>query len=372
MTHDSDAATTNTKTSPRPSASYRDSGVDISVGDRAKRRIAERIRATHGPEVIHGAGLFGGFFELSPSDSPLVLVSSADSVGTKVLLAAMLGAERGLGIDLVNHCVNDILACGARPLFFLDYFATSSFDPEQLAEVVDGLTEACQAAGCALVGGETAQLPGIYQEDAFDLAGFVVGQVRRDRLIDGSAIAAGDVVIGLPSNGLHTNGYSLARPALGIDAPTEEAFQRLGSTPDWSDRTLGELLAAPHRSYLPVVEPLLGDPSIHGLAHITGGGLADNISRVIPDGLEAAIDITAWDVPPLFRYIQETGNIDLGEMYRVFNMGIGFVLIVPAEAGGSMLSRLDGARAIGTIQRAREPGPKAKLVGLGAAEGDPT
>lgn len=330
--------------------SYRDAGVDIDATDLAKRRITDLVTGTHGPAVLRGLGHFGGFFAAPGDDNPNVLVSSADSVGTKVLVANLAGFHEHIGADLVNHCVNDILACGARPLFFLDYFAAADLDIEMFESIVRGMTAACRDAGCALIGGETAQLPGVYAGGSYDLAGFIVGNVHRDAIIDGATIQAGDLIIGLPSSGLHTNGYSLARAALGLTQDEAAGRERLAEVPGWSDRTLGDLLLEPHRSYLHQVGPLLDQGVIRGMAHITGGGLCGNINRIIPDGLTATIDVRSWEVPALFQMIQRAGEIPDGEMYRVFNMGIGFVLIVnPDDAG--RVTCLDGARVIGEIRQ---------------------
>lgn len=346
---------------------YQAAGVDIDAADRAKERIARLLASTHGPEVLRGVGHFGGFFQAPGASNQSVLVSSADSVGTKILVAILAEHYESLGADIVNHCVNDILACGALPLFFLDYIASADFDSERLHEVMIGMAAACRAAGCAIVGGETAQLPGIYREGTFDLAGFIVGAVERDRIIDGSGIEAGDVLIGLPSDGLHTNGFSLARAALGLDGDPSEARRRLEVVPEWSDRPLAELLLARHRSYLPVVAPLLESHSIAGMAHVTGGGIAGNVRRIVPEGLQAAIDISSWDVPPLFRHIQRAGDVSDVEMYRVFNMGIGFVLVVHPSDALTGMGQLDGACRIGEIRRAATGG--ARYEGLSDAPG---
>jgi len=339
---------------PSRSGSYRSAGVDIDAADSAKDRIAARVAATHGVSVLRGVGLFGGFFRAPQSDGSVVLVSSADSVGTKVLLASLLGEHRGIGVDLVNHCVNDILACGARPLFFLDYYATPRLVEQDLEQIIDGMTDACQAAGCALIGGETAQLPGIYQTDSYDLAGFIVGEVEENRIIDGSGIREGDVVIGLPSAGLHTNGFTLARAALGLDGSRDEAIERLAAAPDWSDRSLGELLMTPHRSYLSAVAPFLDQGVINGMAHITGGGIAGNLARVVPHGLGADINTAAWTPTPLFGEIQRRGEIAASEMFKVFNMGIGFVLVARPEDAPDIVRDIDGARAIGHVVRSTD------------------
>lgn len=344
---------------------YQAAGVDIDAADRAKERIARLLASTHGPEVLRGVGHFGGFFEVPGASNQSVLVSSADSVGTKILVAILADRYESLGADIVNHCVDDILACGARPLFFLDYIASADFDSDRLDDVISGLAAAGRSAGCAIIGGETAQLPGLYREGAFDLAGFIVGSVERDRIIDGSVIAAGDILIGLPSDGLHTNGYSLARAALGLDSEPSEARRRLDVVPEWSDRSLAELLLAQHRSYLPVVAPLFESNVITGMAHVTGGGIAGNVRRIVPQGMQAVIDVSNWEVPPLFRHIQRTGEISDVEMYRVFNMGIGFVLVVHPSEAAAVMGRLEGACRIGEVRPAATGG--ARFEGLSDA-----
>ena len=345
------------------SGSYRSAGVDIDAADAAKDRIAARVAATHGVSVLRGVGLFGGFFRSPKSDGQVVLVSSADSVGTKVLLAELMADHRGIGIDLVNHCLNDILACGARPLFFLDYYATPKLIPHDLEQVVDGLAEACEAAHCALVGGETAQLPGIYQANAYDLAGFIVGQVEENNIVDGSRIRESDIVIGLPSDGLHTNGFTLARSALGIDGSRELAQERLAVVPEWDVRSLGEILLTPHRSYLNDVSPLLDYGVVNAMAHITGGGMSGNLSRVVPLGLTAVIDVDSWTPGPLFRDIQSQGAISDGEMYRVFNMGIGFVIVTSPINADQILDSVSGSQIIGRIHSS-VGSDRVRLVGL--------
>ncbi len=342
--------------------SYRDAGVDIDATDLAKRRITDLVTGTHGPAVLRGLGHFGGFFAAPGENNPHVLVSSADSVGTKVLVANLAGHHENIGVDLVNHCVNDILACGARPLFFLDYFAAANLDIAMFESIVRGMTAACRDAGCALIGGETAQLPGVYAGGSYDLAGFIVGSVHRDAIIDGATIQPGDLLVGLPSSGLHTNGYSLARAALGLTGDEATGRERLAGVPDWSNRSLGDLLLEPHRSYLHQVGPLLDQGGIRGMAHITGGGLCGNVSRIIPDGLTATIDAGSWEVPPLFRTIQQAGEIPDDEMYRVFNMGIGFVSVVDPDVAGRFTS-LVGARVIGEIRRDGRDA-RAELVGV--------
>jgi phosphoribosylformylglycinamidine cyclo-ligase len=321
----------------KPGLTYRDAGVDIDAQDEALRRIKDFVRGTRTKGVLSELGSFGGLFQpdLAGFECP-ILVSSADGVGTKLKAAFLSGKHNTVGRDLVNHCVNDILVQGARPLFFLDYVATGRLEPGVLAAVVEGLAAGCRENGCALLGGETAEMPGFYADGEYDVAGFIVGMVDRPRLLDGSAVRAGDVLVGLPSAGMHTNGYSLARKVffevagLGIDDPVEGVGQ-----------TVGQLLLAEHRSYLGA----LADPStlnIHALAHITGGGLTDNLPRVLPSGCSARIDRAGWTVPPLFRFIEERGGVAEGEMFRTFNMGIGMVAAISPQDAGALEAHLDG------------------------------
>lgn len=319
---------------------YARAGVDIDAATDAVDRMKAHIKTTMTPGALSETGSFGGMFALSalgPLQDP-VLVSSIDGVGTKLKIAFATGRHGTVGRDLVSHCVNDILVQGARPLFFLDYFGTGRLEPHVAAEVVRGLADGCRAAGCALLGGETAEMPGLYASGEYDLAGCIVGLVERDKIVDGKSVRPGDAVLGLASDGLHTNGYSLARQALledagmALDAPVPE----LGGVP------LADALLWPHRGYAPAVLPLLAlSPSpIKAMAHITGGGFTDNIPRVLPGGVGVQIDRTAWDVPPLFRLIQEAGGVSDAEMFRVFNMGIGFVLIAAPEQAESVLASL--------------------------------
>jgi len=308
---------------------YKASGVDIDAGNEAVRRIRSLARGTFTPGVLSDIGSFGGLFRLDRDryQEP-VLVSSADGVGTKLKVAFMTGRHGTVGADLVNHCVNDILVQGAEPLFFLDYLATGRLDPAVAEEVVGGIAGACRENGCALLGGETAEMPGFYADGEYDIAGFIVGIVERSRVIDGRSIVPGDVIIGLPSAGLHTNGYSLARRVL---------FETVGWTADTVvpelGATVGDALLAPHRSYLPVMRPLLPRQTLKGLAHITGGGITENLPRVLPEGCSAEIDLGTWNVPALFQLLQERGQIPRDEMFRAFNMGIGLILVAaPAEA----------------------------------------
>ena len=331
---------------PENSSAYARAGVNIDAKMDAISRMKAQIRTTVTPGVLTDVGSFGGMFALSALGTlkDPVLVSSIDSVGTKVMIAFLTGRHDTIGRDLVNHCVNDILVQGARPLFFLDYLGVGRVNAEVAADIVKGLAEGCRAAGCALIGGETAELPGLYQPDDYDLAGCIVGLVERSKIVDGAGVVAGDVVLGLASEGLHTNGYSLARQAL-----LEDARMALDApVPELDGVTLGDALLWPHRCYAPAVLPLLeahpapnnGGARIKAMAHITGGGFVDNIPRVLPPGFGVRVDRGAWEVPPLFRLIQRAGSVSEAEMFRVFNMGIGFVLIVAPDAAEDTLVRL--------------------------------
>lgn len=331
---------------------YRQAGVDIDAGARTVGLMRAAVRGTFGPNVLADLGHFGGLYALDPgSERGPVLVASADGVGTKLKLAFILGTHRLVGHDIVNHCINDILACGARPIFFLDYIASGKLVPEQTAEVVEGMAEACRAAGCALLGGETAEMPGMYAAGEYDVAGFIVGMVARDRLLLGHDIKPGDVALALPSNGLHTNGYSLARDVLDLNGEPEQVKERLAKHDETLGTTLSEALTRPHTSYLDSIAPLLDLPErpIKAMAHITGGGLLDNVPRVLPEGCAVELDTAAWRVPPIFRLIQQAGGIEPGEMARVFNMGIGMALIVSPEHAALVESRLPEAVRAGRV-----------------------
>jgi phosphoribosylformylglycinamidine cyclo-ligase len=311
----------NSKTDKPTGMSYLDAGVDIDAGNALVERIKPAVKSTHRDGVVSGLGGFGGLFQLDTSRyrEPL-LVSGTDGVGTKLLLARQLGRHDTIGIDLVAMCVNDILTCGAEPLFFLDYYATGKLQIDNAQAVIEGIAEGCRQAGCALIGGETAEMPGMYENEDYDLAGFAVGVVDRPRLIDGSRIGAGHVVLGLTSSGPHSNGYSLIRKVL----------QRSGeaaSTP-MGEHTLGEALLAPTRIYVKPLLALMEKHRVDGLAHITGGGLSENIIRVIPDGLGLQLNLSAWRMPAVFQWLQSRGGIEENEMLRTFNCGIGMVLIV--------------------------------------------
>jgi len=318
---------------------YKQAGVDIEAGNEVVRRIRSLARGTFTPGVLSDIGSFGGLFRLdAASVVDPVLVASADGVGTKLRLAFLTGVHRTIGTDLVNHCVNDILVQGAQPLFFLDYLATGRLQPDVAVQVVEGLSSACVANGCALLGGETAEMPGFYADGEYDLAGFIVGAVPRNRLIDGRTIASGDALIGVPSSGLHTNGYSLARRIV---------FELAGLRPDSHvaelGTTVGAALLEPHRSYLSLVRPLLPSGLIKGMAHITGGGITDNLPRILPPGTGAVVDRAAWEVPALFRWLQRTGNVPDDDMFRTFNMGIGLIVVCANHDADRMVADLADA-----------------------------
>lgn len=307
--------------------SYRDSGVNIDAQDEALREVRHIARGTFTPNVLSDIGSFGGLFRASFDDiSKPVLVSSTDGVGTKLRVAQAMRIHDTVGYDLVCHCVNDILVQGARPLFFLDYYATGRLRPPVMTDVIRGMARACSENGCALIGGETAEMPGFYGDDDYDIAGFIVGVVDEEKVIDGKAVREGDLLIGLPSAGLHTNGYSLARRIL-IDKLGHD-YQTI--VPDLGGK-VGEVLLAPHISYLKPLRSLVDAGAIHALVHITGGGFTDNVPRVLPDTLDAHVKLGSWPVLPVFRYLYEHGNVEREEMLRVFNMGIGMMLIVAPE-----------------------------------------
>jgi len=305
--------------------SYRDAGVDIDAANEALRGMKTFVKRTFDDNVLQDIGAFGAMYRFDPSGmNEPVLVSSVDGVGTKLKIAFMTGKHDTVGIDLVSHCVNDILVQGARPMFFLDYLATGVLDPKVIVDVVNGLATGCRYAGCALIGGETAEMPDMYREGEYDLAGTIVGVVDREKIVDGARVEEGDAVIGLASSGLHTNGYSLARKI---------CFEVAGLTCDdplpGTGRSVGEELLEPHRSYAKVIQVLTKVTDIRGMAHITGGGITENLPRTLPQGLAAEIDLSSWAVPPIFQFLKETGKVDDLEMIRTFNMGIGFIVVVP-------------------------------------------
>ena len=321
---------------------YKAAGVDIDAGNETVRRIRGLARGTFTPGVLSEIGSFGGLFRLDRDryQDP-VLVSSADGVGTKLKVAFMMGKHDTVGADLVNHCVNDILVQGAEPLFFLDYLATGRLSPDVAEQVITGVARAGKENGCALIGGETAEMPGFYADGEYDIAGFIVGAVEKSKVIDGRAVVPGDVLIAVPSAGLHTNGYSLARRVF---------FELAGWKPDTYvselGTTIGEALLAPHRSYLNLVRPLIERDWVKGLAHITGGGLTENLPRTLPDGCAADIDLQAWTIPPIFQLLQKHGAIARDEMFRAFNMGVGLVIVCTSR---------DAERVINTLMRGGEP-----------------
>jgi phosphoribosylformylglycinamidine cyclo-ligase len=345
---------TKTSSKPKPRAttarksSYAQAGVDVNLGNQVKSGIGALVRPTHGAEVLGGIGGFGGMFRPDFKKRGIkdpVLVSSVDGVGTKLKIAFATDKHDTIGEDLVNHCINDIAVTGARPLFFLDYIAAAKLDPRVLKQIITGLSKACKAAGCALIGGETAQMPGLYGEGEYDLAGSITGVADRNDLLDGSRVKVGDALVGLPSNGLHTNGYSLARKVL-----LDLLGLKLTDRPAGLGTTVGAELLKVHRSYLPAFDKLAkmkGKP-LHAAAHITGGGLIDNLPRVLPKNCDALIDPGSWKVPAIFGIIGKGGNVDPLEMYQVFNMGIGMVLVVPGKDGEKIAKTL-GGKVIGGI-----------------------
>jgi phosphoribosylformylglycinamidine cyclo-ligase len=320
---------------------YALAGVDVSLANKVKKTVARQARATFRPEVI-GSEFFGSMFQLRGYDEP-VLVSSTDGVGTKLKIASLLGKNDTVGIDIVNHCVNDILCCGAEPLFFLDYIAMAKLRPEQIEAIISGIAQACREVGCSLIGGETAEMPGIYSQESYDLVGFIVGVVEKKNIIGGTSIVSDDVILGLPSSGLHTNGYSLARRVFGIDANPSclnKFYPELG-------KNLGEELLQVHRCYYLQIKPAL--PLIKGIAHITGGGFAGNISRILPQGLGVHLRKDSWDIPPIFKLIQKEGDIDEMEMYQVFNMGVGMTIVCSPQQVAKIVSIMPQAKVIGEI-----------------------
>ena len=338
---------------------YKQSGVDIDAGNEVVRRIKGLARGTFTPGVLSELGSFGGLFHLGARGlRDPVLVASADGVGTKLRVAFLSGIHGTIGADLVNHCVNDILVQGAQPLFFLDYLATGKLDPDVAVQIVDGLARACRDNGCALLGGETAEMPGFYADGEYDVAGFIVGAVERERLIDGRRIVPGDLLVGLPSSGLHTNGYSLARSIVfeRLKLGVHDRVPELG-------RTVAEALLATHRSYLPSIRPLLDTGQIKGMAHITGGGITENLPRVLPAGTDAVVRLGSWEPPAIFRWLERAGAVPQADMLRTFNMGLGLILAVASadieavigamRAAGESGARVIGDIAAGGLQRVR-------------------
>jgi phosphoribosylformylglycinamidine cyclo-ligase len=340
---------------------YARAGVDVDLGNKVKAGLGAIVKTTHRPEVLGKIGGFGGLFQGTfPKMRDPVLVASIDGVGTKIKVAVLMNRHDTIGEDLVNHCVNDIAVLGAEPLFFLDYMASERLDPDRFHDLISGMTRGCKKAGCALIGGETAQMPGIYHGNDYDLVGTIVGVVDRARIIDGSKIRAGDAIIGLPSSGLHTNGYSLAREIL-----FNQLNLRLTARADGLRTTLGEELLKVHMLYLPQIRKVRAALEIKGMAHITGGGLIDNIPRVLPEGLDAEIRLGTWTIPPLFRLLGNAAKVGPEELHQVFNMGIGMVLIV-SEKHAAKAAKLAGGKIIGRIVKGSKTvkliGPKKKSV----------
>jgi phosphoribosylformylglycinamidine cyclo-ligase len=325
--------------------SYSDAGVDIDAATRATDKIKELARGTFNARTLSEIGSFGGMFDGAfPDMAQPVLVASADGVGTKLKIAFATGVHNTVGRDLVNHCVNDILVQGARPLFFLDYIATGKLSPDVVASIVEGVTNGCRENGCVLLGGETAEMPGFYHDDEYDIAGFIVGVVDRGKIIDGKTIAPGDVLLALPSAGLHTNGYSLARKLFFEVA----GYQPHTNVPELG-MTAGDALLLPHISYLKPLDGLLDKGVIKGLAHITGGGLTDNIPRILPEGTAVEIKKESWNVPPLFDLLRRLGNVTDDEMYRTFNMGVGMVIVCSPSDAKTIRAHVGNGYEIGSV-----------------------
>ena len=342
---------------------YRETGVDISRAEDALARIRDKVRATKRPEVIGDIGAFGGLFRLTGTDT--VLVATTDGVGTKLELARLLDRHEGVGTDLVHHCVNDALAMGAEPLFFLDYFSTSKLEPEIFARVVGAMADACRAHGCALLGGETAEMPGMYADGAYDLAGFLVGGVARDQILDPASVREGDVLIGLPSNGLHTNGFSLARAIVAKHARAEERDELAVlemPRPEFRGGTLGDALLATHRCYLDEVRALRAAATVRSIAHLTGGGWEGNLPRALRAGLGAVVDRSTWIVPPLFRMLVAWGGVADHEAFGTWNMGIGMVAVIAASDERAALRALPDAIKIGAVERARPDDARVRFA----------
>jgi phosphoribosylformylglycinamidine cyclo-ligase len=343
------------------SLSYKDAGVDIDAGNALIEKIKGAAKRTRRPEVMAGLGGFGALFELPTGYKQPVLVSGTDGVGTKLRLALDSGKHSTVGIDLVAMCVNDLIVCGAEPLFFLDYYATGKLDVDIAASVVQGIADGCELSGCSLIGGETAEMPGMYEGEDYDLAGFCVGIAEKSELIDGSKVAVGDTIIGMASTGPHSNGYSLIRKVLEVTKTDPSTFELGGEK-------LIDLLMAPTKIYVKSLLDLIGQSPVHAIAHITGGGLLENIPRVLPENATAVIDTQAWQRPIVFDWLQEQGNIEALEMYRTLNCGVGMVICVPADAKQKTLDILaangEQAFVLGTIQETKDGQPQVQLDGM--------
>lgn len=351
--------TDNANAVPKPSLSYKDAGVDIDAGDALVEKIKNVTQRTRRPEVLSGLGGFGALCEIPAGYRKPVLVSATDGVGTKLKLAIETGKHDTIGIDLVAMCVNDLIVCGAEPLFFLDYYATAGLDVALATQVVEGIGVGCEQAGCSLIGGETAEMPGMYSKGDYDLAGFSVGIVEKDEIIENTMVKPGDKLIGLASSGPHSNGYSLIRKVLEVSGTALD-------TP-FEDSTLGEVLLRPTEIYVKAIQALKGHARVHALAHITGGGIVENLPRVLPEGAQAVINLAAWKRPEVFRWLQREGNIQEKEMLRTFNCGIGMIVCVPAqdcEAALQILQQYNkGACEIGTVRSAAADAAPVVLEG---------
>lgn len=343
----------------KTSLSYKDAGVDIDAGDALVEKIKSVTQSTRRPEVLSGLGGFGALCEIPEGYRKPVLVSATDGVGTKLKLAIDMGKHDTIGIDLVAMCVNDLIVCGAEPLFFLDYYATGGLNVDVATEVVTGIGEGCRQAGCSLIGGETAEMPGMYQKGDYDLAGFAVGVVEKDQIIDNNQVKAGDCLIGLASSGPHSNGYSLIRKVLEVsEAKLDDPF---------GDSTLGKVLLAPTEIYVKAMQALMAEVTVHGMAHITGGGILENLPRVMPEYTQAQIDTNAWQRPAIFDWLQMNGNIENREMLRTFNCGVGMIVCIPADQSEKALAILDkhtrGAVLLGHIEESTQQKPVVRLTG---------
>jgi len=355
MTDDSHSTPTSS-----PSLSYKDAGVNIDAGNALVERIKGVAKRTRRPEVMAGLGGFGALCELPAGYKQPVLVSGTDGVGTKLRLALMLNKHDTIGIDLVAMCVNDLIVTGAEPLFFLDYYATGALNVDVAVDVVEGIGKGCELAGCSLVGGETAEMPGMYEGEDYDLAGFCVGVAEKSEIIDGSKVGDGDVIIGLESSGPHSNGYSLIRKILEVSSSSLD--DRIG------DQSLADALMAPTRIYVKSLLQLIAKMPVHAISHITGGGLLENIPRVLPEGTSAIIDTQAWDLPPIFKWLQEQGNVDWREMYRTFNCGIGIIICIPKAQANEAIELLtslgENAHILGSIKASSSDDEPVILQGL--------
>ncbi|GAA5316422.1 MAG: phosphoribosylformylglycinamidine cyclo-ligase [Candidatus Pelagadaptatus aseana] len=344
----------------KPSLSYKDAGVDIDAGNALVDRIKSVAQRTRRPGVMAGLGGFGALFELPTGYKEPVLVSGTDGVGTKLRLAMDINRHNTIGVDLVAMCVNDLVVAGAEPLFFLDYYATGKLNVDVAADVVAGIGDGCEQSGCALVGGETAEMPGMYEGDDYDLAGFCVGIAEKSELIDGSKVAEGDVLIGMASSGPHSNGYSLIRKI--IEVSNADLTQQVG------DKPLGEALLEPTRIYVKPLLKLIREVGVNAMSHITGGGLQENIPRVLPDNCKAVIDTNAWEIPPVFQWLQEQGNVEPYEMYRTFNCGVGMIIAVPADKAEQAVALLNAegeeAFVVGKIALTEGDEERVELQGL--------